>query len=269
MKALFALVLSSATLWVSPAWSSDFSAAPASAPALTGERAAIAQRVQTLSQGRVKVDNVSPTPLAHMWMVTSGKEVFYVDASGRYAFVEGRLMDLQTKRDLTEPALSDLNRVDFNALPLDLAIREVHGTGQRRFAVFEDPLCPSCRTLAKLIEELPDVTVYRFMFPVIDPKSLPLAQVAWCAPNRAQAWSALMRGQPGLASAPSECDLTGLKRILALGDELQIMGTPALIMGSGRRLQGLVEPKVLMEALNESVQSTNPSGISLSSKGKQ
>ncbi len=232
------------------------------AASLKGERAAIAQKIQTLSQGQVKVDDIQPTPLANIWLVSSGKEVFYVDSSGRYAFVDGRLMDLQTKRDLTEPTLSELQRVDFDTLPLHLAIKEVHGTGRRRLAVFEDPLCPSCRTLSKLIDELQDITVYRFMFPVIDPKSLPMAQIAWCSPDRARAWGALMRGQAGADFAQADCDTSGLKQILQLGDELQIMGTPALITGSGRRLQGLVEPKVLIDALNES-------GTSLSSKGKQ
>lgn len=206
--------------------------------------------VERHTQGKVVPSAVAPTPVAGIYEVVSGQEVFYVDASGRYAFVEGRLVDLQGSRDLTADRLEALSRIDFRQLPLELAVRQVRGSGRRVLAVFEDPGCPVCRVLHKFIDQLPDVTVYRFMYPVTDPASAPMARDAWCTSDRQAAWSRLMAGG-GVAPAPA-CDTAGLERIVALGDQLQIQGTPTVFLANGRRLVGATPPDQFLAALEAS-----------------
>lgn len=204
--------------------------------------------IERHTQGKVVVSSVQPSPVPGIYEVLSGQEVFYVDATGRYGFVDGRLVDLQGSRDLTADRLDALSRIDFQALPLDLAMRQVRGSGRRVIAVFEDPGCPVCRALSKFIDQIPDVTVYRFMYPVTDPASPAKARDAWCARDRRAAWSRLMAGAAVPASAP--CDTSGLVRIVALGDQLRIQGTPTVFLANGRRLVGATPPDLFLAALN-------------------
>lgn len=218
--------------------------------------ARIKAAVEKNTAGKVVVTAINPTPVAGLFEVTSGLDVFYVDATGRYGLVDGRLVDMKEQRDLTAARLDQLTRVDFRRLPLDLAIKEVHGNGRRVLAIFEDPGCPVCRVLHKFLDQLPDVTIYRFMYPVTDPQSVPKAQAAWCSNDRRAAWSALMTGTGGPTKPVPGCDAAGLVRILNTGDQLQIQGTPTVFLANGKRLVGATPPEQFIAALDESAAAT-------------
>jgi len=223
--------------------------APAQAgPAEERVRAAIAQN----TKGRVQPDQVFPSPIPGVFEVVTKGEVFYADATGRYGFVEGRLVDLVSERDLTAQRIDAINRVDFKQLPLHLAVKVVRGDGRRHLAVFEDPGCPACRSLHKFIAQLPDVTVYHFMYPVTDPASVNKARAAWCSTDPRSAWLGLMQGG-GIAPAQPGCDVDGLQQIITLGDQLNLVGTPVVFLANGRRLVGLTPPEQFLAALDEPV----------------
>ena len=59
----------------------------------------------------------------------------------------GDLIDVNTRKSLTEERAADLNKIDFATLPLDKAIKEVRGNGKLKVAVFSDPDCPVLQTL--------------------------------------------------------------------------------------------------------------------------
>ena len=42
-----------------------------------------------------------------------------------------------------------LNRVAWDKLPLDLAIKKVKGDGSRKLAIFSDADCPFCKRLER------------------------------------------------------------------------------------------------------------------------
>ena len=208
----------------------------------------IKQAIERNTQGKVPVDSVRPSAIPALYEVVSGHDILYVDASGRYG-IEGQLLDMLKQRDLTSERRDQLTRINFETLPLELALKTVRGNGKRVLAVFEDPGCPVCRVLTKFIDQLPDVTVYTFMYPVTSPESLPQAQAAWCASDRRGAWATLMRGGP--APRATLCDLSGLARIQQLGDQLRIDGTPTVFLGNGRRLVGATPPDQFIAALDE------------------
>lgn len=214
------------------------------------QKAQIKASVERYTAGAVIVGNVYPTPIPGFFEVTSGLDVFYVDGAGRYAMVEGRLVDLSTKQDLTQARMEQVQRIDFSTLPLDLAIKTVQGNGRRVLAVFEDPTCAVCRSLHKFIAQLPDVTVYSFAYPIASREALPIAKAAWCAPNRAAAWKLAMNGTSKPEEA-STCDTSGIGRILALGEALQVAGTPTVFLSNGRRMVGATPPDQFVQALDE------------------
>lgn len=221
-----------------------------SLPAWAQNPAAIKANVERLTAGKVKVDQVQATPAPGIFQVISEGEIFYTDATGRYGLVGGALVDMQTQQDLTAPAVEKLTAVPFASLPLKHAIKQVRGNGKRQVAVFEDPNCPICRVFTKFVDQLDDVTVYRFMYPVIDPSSQSLARTAWCAADRAGAWAQVMGGRR--LAGPQECDVSGLVEILQFGEKHRIQNTPTVFLGNGKRLVGATPPEQFMAELEAS-----------------
>lgn len=220
-------------------------------PVATATAERIRATVSRNTQGKVVIDSLYPSPVAGVFEAVSGEDVFYVDASGRYGFVDGRLVDLVQSFDITSLRIDRISRIDFSKLPLELAITEVRGNGSRKLAVFEDPLCPICKTMTTFLGQIPNATVYRFPYPVIDPKaSVAIARAAWCAPDRRAAWASAMRGEK--PQAGPNCDYSGLGRILKLGESLGVHETPTVFLGDGKRLKGAVPPEEFMKAVDAS-----------------
>ncbi|GKS97701.1 DsbC family protein [Acidovorax sp. SUPP2825] len=207
--------------------------------------------IEQNTAGKVRVEQITASPIPGIYQVVSEGEIFYTDASGRFGFVGGAMVDMKTQQDLTAPQLEKLNSVPFASLPLKHAIKEVHGNGKRQVAVFEDPQCPICRVFTKFVDQLDDVTVYRFMFPVISPESAQFARAAWCSPNRAEAWQQVMAGRR--LQGREDCDTSGLVEILKFGERHRIQNTPTVILGNGKRLVGATPPEQFIAELDASV----------------
>jgi thiol:disulfide interchange protein DsbC len=224
------------------------------APAQSAQtlEAKIKAAVEANTQGKLTIDSVTKSPIPGLFELTSGPDILYVDAAGRYA-IEGQLIDLQTQRDLTRERQDKLSRIDFSKLPLTLAIKTVRGNGKRTLAIFEDPLCQVCRVLHQFMAQLTDVTLYTFIYPVTGPESVPLAQAAWCAPDRQKTWHQLMGNTPAQSlPPPTQCDLSGLEKIQQLGNALHVNATPTVFLSNGKRLIGATPPEQFIAELDAS-----------------
>lgn len=191
---------------------------------------------------------VNTTPWPGVFEVMMGGRLAYVDASGQY-FLFGHLFDMQAQRDITAERQDSLTRIDVAALPLDDALKEVRGNGQRMLVIFSDPDCPYCRRLEATLKELSDVTIYTFLLPftTLHPAARGHAIAVWCAADRLQAWHALMQGDeprkqstdaPTTPSTVVSC-AHPIDRNVALGERLGINGTPTLVAQDGRVLPGV------------------------------
>ncbi len=197
--------------------------------------AALLERLKTLYPA-TRFGTVSATPWLGVFEVAMGANIAYVDETGQF-FLFGHLYDMKAQRDLTAERKDTLTRIDFAALPLEDAIREVRGTGARTFAIFSDPDCPYCRRLEAEIKSLSDVTIYTFLMPIqsLHPEARGKAVAVWCSGDRVSAWHALMwRDEPVSAR---EC-IHPVDRNIALGERLGIAGTPTLVAADGRVLPG-------------------------------
>jgi thiol:disulfide interchange protein DsbC len=204
--------------------------------------------IQTFTNGKVTPDNVAKTPIAGVFEIHSGLDVFYTDATGQYAFVEGHLIDLKNTRDLTQERMDQLSRVNFKDLPLHLALKTVRGNGKKILAVFEDPNCSYCRAFRALLNQLDDVTIYAFPYPVLSSDSDVKTRAALCASDRVRAWDQLMASGETPKSAPCR---TNIEEIVDLGTRLHIQGTPTVFFANGRRSQGAIPPDQFMTLFNE------------------
>jgi len=192
------------------------------------------------------LEGVAVTPFPDLYELRIGDELIYTNAQVDY-LMQGSLIDAQSRADLTEQRLQALNHVEFSELPLELAIRQVHGSGKRQLVLFEDPNCGYCKMLQKTLKQVDDITIYTFLFPILSEDSAIKARNIWCAPNRTQVWQDWMR--KGEVPATATCDNTPMSTLLALGKKMRVRGTPALIFADGSQVGGALPLEALQEKL--------------------
>jgi len=202
--------------------------------------------------GGVRIDAILPTPIPGLFEVQfrtpEGVEVIYSDSTGNYA-IQGSIYDFRADRNLTEERLRKLNVVKFDALPLDLAVKIQRGNGKRVLAMFSDPYCPYCQQFEKTLQQIDDVTVYVFMYPIIRPQNADHSKAVWCSPDRAKAWLdlALQSKRPAAAAT---CD-NPVEKVLELGRSLRVNSTPTLILANGERIAGGLPVSDLRDLLDQ------------------
>ena len=198
-----------------------------------------------------KIDEVSKTPMNGLYEVRIGFNIFYTDEQGNY-LIEGHLMDVKNRRNLTEERVEKLTAVDFEKLPIDGAIKTVRGDGKRKLAIFEDPNCGYCKQFERELTKVNNVTIYLFLYPMLGPDSYLKSRNIWCAKDKAKAWNDWMLRNTTPANA--ECDVAPLKRNREFGQKYNITGTPTLIFANGSRAPGAISAeeveKMLVAAKN-------------------
>jgi len=198
--------------------------------------------------GLPKIEEVRQSPMAGLWEIRIGNEVRYTDATGSY-LVEGELIDLRTRKNLTEERLSKINAIDFAALPLKDAVVWKNGNGKRRIAVFADPNCGYCKRFERALQDVKDVTVYTFMTPILGGDSPEKTRAIWCAKDATASWQGWMLEGKAPAKITAACDDTAIERNLALMRKHHVNGTPAIIFEDGSRVPGALSADQLEKRL--------------------
>lgn len=198
-------------------------------------RKTLAERMPTAP----KIDAVRPSPMPGLWEVIIGNEVRYTDPTGSF-LIEGELIDLKGKKNLTEERVNQLNRIDFATLPFKDAVVWKNGTGKRRIAVFADPNCGYCKRFEASLQELKDVTVYTFLLPILGGDSPEKTRAIWCAKDRSGAWLGWMLKGEQPPKPGATCDDAAIERNLALSRKIHVNGTPAILLEDGNRIPGAV-----------------------------
>jgi len=194
--------------------------------------------------GLPKIEEVRPSPMTGLWEIRIGNEVRYTDATGSY-LIEGDLIDLKTRRNLTEERVAKINSVDFASLPLKDALVWKNGTGKRRIAVFADPNCGYCKRFEKSLQEVKDITVYTFLIPILGGDSPDKSRAIWCAKDPQATWLAWMLENKLPAKPAAGCDASVIERNLALSRKIHVTGTPAVLFEDGSRAPGALSAEQL------------------------
>jgi thiol:disulfide interchange protein DsbC len=233
MRALWVLAFTVAAAW----------------PALANE--AVIRKVLEPKLGGAKIEGVERGPLG-LWEVRyrgdDGVRILYTDATASHIIV-GKIYEAKTEKDLTETRLRKFNAINFAALPLDQAVKVQRGNGKRVLVMFSDPYCPYCTKFEQTLQQINDITVYVFMFPVIRPDLADHSKAVWCSSDRAKAWLDLaIRSKPPANSA--SCD-NPVEKNLQLGQKLGVNSTPTLYLANGERVAGAMQPADLRKMLDE------------------
>ena len=198
-----------------------------------------------------KLLSISKTPYSGLYEVAFDDRLVYTDEKMEYLF-SGNIFDLHTLKNLTEAREKELYAIEFDILPLDLAIKNLKGNGKRRLAIFTDPNCQYCKKLEQEMVNLTNVTIYIFVFPIL-PGSEEKAKAIWCSPDRLKTWEDQMLRDVE-SKSKTECDTSALAKISKHAKKLRISVTPTLIFEDGVIKPGTLTLNLLEEYLIEASQ---------------
>ncbi len=194
-----------------------------------------------------QIDRISRSPIAGVMEVAVGMKLYYVTDDGRY-LLSGELYDLEERKNLSEEYTAG-KRVELLAAvdPGELLIYSPEEV-KHSVTIFTDIDCPYCR---KLHDEMPDyhkrgIEVRYVLYPRArkGSESYDKAISVWCNKERKQA---LDLAKSGEEVEDLTCDHP-IDRHVALGQQVGVRGTPAIVTSDGRMLPGyLPADRLLME----------------------
>ena len=197
--------------------------------------------------GGIKVDNVTKTSYVGLYEIVVGETIFYTDEKVNFVF-RGEIIDARSQKNLTEERQQKLSAIKFEDLPLELAIKQVRGSGKRVVAIFSDPFCPYCKNLDRALLREDDITIYTFLYPILRSESPDKARTIWCAPDRAKAYYDFMLN--GREPAPTTSCSAPVEKWLALGQRFGVRATPTSFATNGQRILG-ARPEELVKLIGE------------------
>jgi thiol:disulfide interchange protein DsbC len=202
------------------------------------ELAAVKQLIEAKFPGAA-VSNVARSPYFGLYEAQFDDRMIYTDAKVSYVIV-GAIYDANTRQNLTDARLRQLNRVAWDQLPLDLAIKKVKGNGARRLVIFSDADCPYCKRLESEMKTLDNVTIYTFLFPIAElhPDSARKSALIWCAPDRSKAWDEWFASGK-LPNNKGDCE-TPITKTAQLGQKYRLNATPTLVFADGTMVSGAI-----------------------------
>jgi len=224
-----------------------FALAACLVPAVFADEAAIRKSIAERLPNFPKIDEVSKTAIPGIYEIRLGSDIRYTDEQGSY-LIEGDLVDLRTRTNITEERIAKLTAIDFKTLPLKDAMVWKQGTGERKLVVFADPNCGYCKKFERDLQAVKDVTVYTFLYPILGGDSPDKSKAIWCAKDNTKAWRDwMLKGTP--AENSPNCDATALQRNYAFGKKHRINGTPGLVFEDGSSRAGAMDTEAIEKLL--------------------
>src|SRR3989338_579544 len=208
--------------------------------------AEIRQSMQSKFPNIGKLEHIVKTPYAELYEIVIDGQLLYTDEKGQYLF-DGSIIETKSRLNLSDERRRKLFAINFDKLQLGLAVKKVKGNGKRRMAYFTDPNCSFCKRLEKELAKVRDVTLYVYLYPIF-PNSSETVRNVLCAKDPVKAWDDLMLNS--IAPAGANCE-TSTDKVLALGKELRVNGTPNLIFGNGTQSPGYLPAEEIEKNLND------------------
>jgi len=182
--------------------------------------------------------------------LASNPSIALADDDRQARMIAAAAAETQADRNLPEEWLHSLDTIDWHSLPFRWALTTRRGSGRRQIAIFSDPNCPYCRRFEKELEQVDDITVHVFMYPVIRAQSVTQSKSVWCSRNRVEAWRALMLRDVE-PTAATDCNHP-IEELLALGRKLKVSMTPTWFLPTGERYKGAFNVRDIMPLLDKS-----------------
>lgn len=219
--------------------------------ALAENDAAELERVRSKVQEslEIKPEHVQPSPVQGWYTVRKGALVAYVSADGRY-LLQGDLYDMEEATNLTELTRNEARLELLAELPEEQMIVFAPEETRHTITVFTDIDCTYCRRFHSQIDEYlaEGIEVRYLLYPRNGPESQSWvkAEQVWCSNDRNEA---LTLAKQDREFPTGECDATAVHSHYALGQDVGLQGTPAILLGDGTLVSGYLPPGELSRAL--------------------
>jgi len=202
----------------------------------------------TKSMPSVKVGSVKPSEISGLYEVTVGGNIFYVSDDGKY-LVQGHLVDVAARVDLTEEKLSGVRKQAIEKLGLDKMIVFKPKESKYTVSIFTDIDCGYCRKLHSEIDQYmaEGITIQYLFFPRAGKgsDSYHKAVSVWCADDRKAALTAAKKGD----TPPAKTCANPIDEHMQLAEDFEVKGTPMIVTEKGNIFPGYLPAKQLAEAL--------------------
>lgn len=206
------------------------------------------RRALSRSMPTVKIDSIKPSEIKGLLEVMVGTNVLYVSDDGKY-LLQGRLIDVEARTDLTEEKLSNIRRSALEKIGQDNMIVFKPKIARHKVWIFTDIDCGYCRKLHSEIGQYlaQGVTIQYLFFPRAGKgsESYNKAVSVWCSKDRN---ASLTEAKKGTTPEAKTCD-NPVDEHMQLGADFEVKGTPMIVTEKGNIYPGYLPAKQLAEAL--------------------
>ena len=222
---------------------------------------AVEERIRALAPNATSLA-ISETPIEGILMVQIGGDIIYASADGRY-MIQGRVIDLETREDLTEGAKSGMRKELLASVDTSKQISFAPEEPTFELTVFTDIDCGYCRKLHNQMEEYNQegIAIHYMAFPRagVGSDSYNKFVSVWCSDNQQEALTlAKNGGDPEPQSCPNP-----VAEQYNLGQELGVTGTPSMVTSDGTMIPGYMPPAQLRQRLDSLVVAAEYSVLNL------
>ncbi len=169
---------------------------------------AVEERIRALAPSATEIA-ISETPIEGVLMVQVSGDIVYATADGKY-LIQGRVIDLETREDLTEGAKSDIRKQFMAQMDTASQISFSPQDPDYELTVFTDIDCGYCRKLHAQVDEYNEagIAIHYMAFPRagIGSRSYEKAVSVWCADDPQEAMTQAKAGARPGAGAVRQSD---------------------------------------------------------------
>jgi len=218
---------------------------------LADDTAAIKERLLQIVPGGASQATINKTAIDGLYQVQLGLSVVYISADGKL-LLNGDMIDLDTKKNLTNKAKSAVRKIALDAIPESSMIVYPASNGKHTITIFSDIDCPYCTKLHKEIPELnkAGINVRYLAYPRagMGSPSYHKAVSVWCAKDPAKSMDDAMAGLP---PESKKCE-NPVRDHMVQAQKFEVNGTPNMIFDNGDMIPGYAPAKEIIKMLNAS-----------------
>ena len=201
----------------------------------------------------IEPQHVNPGPVPGWFTIRKGAIVAYISSDGRF-LMQGDMIDLDLQVNLSEIERNKA-RVEMMAeIPESQMITFSPENPEFSIMIFTDIDCGYCRRLHAQIEGYMDegIEINYLLYPRGGPasESWVKAEQVWCASDRNEALT-LAKLEKDFET--HSCDSSTVNKHYAIGRDVGLTGTPAIILPDGSLMPGYLPPDQLRAQLDSTV----------------
>jgi len=206
------------------------------------------RKALSLAMPASKVEAIKPSVIKGLYEASVGANIYYVSEDGKY-LIQGRLVDIAARKDLTEEKLNGTRKLAIENMGKENMIIFAAKIPKYTVTIFTDIDCGYCRKLHSELDQYSaqGITIQYLFFPRAGKgsDSYNKAVSVWCADDRNAALTAAKKDK----SIPVKTCDNPIDKHMKLGEDFDVKGTPMIVTEAGNILPGYLPAKQLVEAL--------------------